>query len=259
MLRWLVRGEDALPDDLRWLTLDETARVQAMRFAKRRTESLLRRLAAKQAVAATLGFGGGFDATADTLARIEVRHDATGAPFVLLDGASCDLAISISDRAGWAIAMTGPGALGCDLELVEPRSPGFVRQFLTGPERLYVESRPDTQARAVATNLLWSAKESALKVRRTGLRQDARDLDVTIHDGQPGDWAALAVRCVDGTACPGWWRRDGRYLVTVAAAAPTPPPVALEDPAALTAAEPRHSWLARPLVAGPARRRPRRP
>jgi 4'-phosphopantetheinyl transferase len=258
MLQWLARGEDALPNDLRWLTLDEAARAQAMRFTKRRAESLLRRLAAKQAVAATLGLGRPDNPIAVTLARIEIRHDSTGAPFVLLDGATCNLAISISDRAGWAIAMTGPGPFGCDLELVESRSPGFLRQFLTGPERHYVASRPDAQARVLATNLLWSAKESALKARGTGLSQDTRDLDVTIHDGQPGDWAALAVRCVDGTAFPGWWRRDGRYLVTVAAAAPMPPPVALEDPTPLAAAEPRYSWLARPLVAGPARRRPRR-
>lgn len=258
MLRWLVRGEEALPNDLRWLTSDEAAHAQAMRFTKRRTESLLRRLAAKQAVAATLGLGRGVDPTTDALTRIEVLHDPNGAPFVLLDGASCHLAISISDRAGWAIAMTGPGPFGCDLELVEPRSPGFRRQFLTGPERHYVASRPDAPARVVATNLLWSAKESALKVRGSGLSRDTRDLDVTIHDGQARDWAALEVRCVDGAVFPGWWRRDGRYLVTVAAAAPMPPPVALEDPAPLAAAEPRHSWLARPLVAGPARRRPRR-
>jgi len=246
-VRWLARGEDAVPTDPSWLTPAELARASGLRYTKRRGEYLLRRLVAKHAVAAARDL----PTDAGALARIEVRNAPTGAPYVLVDGAPCGFEVSISDRAGWAVCLVGAGAgaVGCDLELVEPRSPGFVRDFLTAAEQSYVDAAAD---RDLAANLLWSAKESALKVLRTGLRRDTRSVEVTVADGRPGAWAALRVRSVEGAVFPGWWRRDGRFLFTVAAAAPTPAPVAIEDrgPAVLAAAEPRHSWLARPLASG---------
>jgi 4'-phosphopantetheinyl transferase len=52
---WLARGEDALPADPAWLTAGEAAHAAGLRYTKRRTEFLLRRLAAKHAVAAAVG------------------------------------------------------------------------------------------------------------------------------------------------------------------------------------------------------------
>ena len=71
------------------------------------------------------------------------------------------------------------GRVGCDVEIVEPRSAGFVADFLTPAEQEYVASRPD-EDRHAAANLIWSAKESALKVLRTGLRRDTLSVEVTI-------------------------------------------------------------------------------
>ena len=261
-LLWLARGEDALPADPVWLTGGEAAHAAGLRFTKRRTEYLLRRLTAKHAVAAAVGLpaqpGGGPDVAA--LAQIEVRNHPTGAPYVLLDGSPCGLEVSISDRAGWAVCLVSmdAAAVGCDLELVEPRSPGFVRDFLTEVEQAYVAAQSDGDARDAAANLLWSAKESALKVLRTGLRRDTRSVEVSIHKGQTQGWRAMTVRTVEGTTLSGWWRREGRFLLTVAAAAPLPPPVAVEDPCPLACALPRHSWLDRPL-AGEAVSASRRP
>ena len=249
---WLARGADTLPTDPGWLTVSEAAYAADLRFAKRRTEYLLRRLAAKHAVAAAVGLptdaGGGREAA--TLARVEVRNHPTGAPYVLLDGAPCGLEVSISDRAGWAVCLVSrdADAVGCDLELVEPRSPEFVRDFLTEVEQDYVAAQPDGDARDAAANLLWSAKESALKVLRTGLRRDTRSVVVSIHDGQTHGWTAMTVRTVEGTTLPGWWRREGLFLLTVAAPAPILPPVALEESCPLTGALPGHSWLDRPLT-----------
>ena len=70
-------------------------------------------------------------------------------------------------------------AVGCDLELVEPRTPGFVADFLTAAEQQSVASRPDPDA---AANLIWSAKESALKVLQTGLRRDTRSVEVAVDE-----------------------------------------------------------------------------
>ena len=84
---------------------------------------------------------------------------------------------------------------------------------------------------------------------RTGLRRDTRSVEVRLAGPalQPGGWAALLVRADKDREFPGWWRRRGPFLLTVAYDAPAPPPVSAEEPAALTGAEPLHSWLHRPL------------
>ena len=106
---------------------------------------LLRRLVAKHAVASVTGR----PTDPAALAGIEVRNAPSGAPYVCVDGAPIGVGVSISDRAGWAVCVTSPDAgrrrVGCDLELVEPRTPGFVRDFLTAAEqRLVASARPVT-------------------------------------------------------------------------------------------------------------------
>lgn len=130
---WLARGEPDLPGDASWLCDDEVAYVDAQRFAKRRTEFLVARWTAKQSVRRLLSMAG----TAANLRRIAVRHAATGAPRVYLDGQPIDCRISLTDRAGWAVCLVGFDSvpIGCDLELVEPRSERFVRDYFTAAER----------------------------------------------------------------------------------------------------------------------------
>lgn len=245
-MQWLARDEAGMPADLSWLTAGEAAYAAGLRYTKRYTEYLLRRWVAKHAVAAATGR----PADPATFAGIEVRNASSGAPRVYLDGAPLGVDVSISDRAGWAVCLVGSGAegVGCDLELVEPRSAGFVTDVLTPAERRYVADQPDETARYAATNLMWSAKESALKVLRTGLRRDTRTVEVRPGPATRGrdGWAPLSVHAAEGTVMPGWWRRDGCFLLTVAGTVAFPPPVAIEDPAVLATAEPRHSWLERP-------------
>lgn len=243
--RWLARGEQEIPRDDRWLTPAELERVGGMRFTKRRTEYLLRRWVAKQAVAVVAGLPD----EPDGLTRIEVGNRPTGAPIALVDGVPIDREISISDRAGWAVCLVAPTGLrvGCDLEIVEPRSPGFVTDVLTVGEQGHVTALP-AEDQDAAANLLWSAKESALKVLQTGLRRDTRSVEVTV--AEPADdeaWGRLDIGTAEGTRLPGWWRRDGLFLLTVAADTPLPPPRVLPGSADLRAAKPVHSWLAQPL------------
>jgi 4'-phosphopantetheinyl transferase len=223
-MRWLARSEHTLPADMDWLSGYETERVTGYRFPKRRAEYMLRRYTAKRAVAAELGLA--VDAAA--LSRIEIRNAPSGAPYVVVGGTPTGLSVSISDRVGWAVCVVDTETVGCDLELVEPRSPGFVHDFLTRAERDWVARSADPDA---AANLVWSAKESALKVLRTGLRRDTRSVDVTIHSGQINGWAPLDVEGTEGVSFPGWWRRYGRFLFTVVGSAPEAPPVPLERPA----------------------------
>jgi 4'-phosphopantetheinyl transferase len=217
-----------------------------MRFTKRRSEYLLRRWVGKQAVAASLGT----PTDAHQLARIEVANRASGAPFVLLDGRPAGLDVSLTDRAGWAVCVLGPDLshVGCDLEIVEIRSHGFVSDFLTAAEQNYVASRAHGDDRDAAANLVWSAKESALKVLRTGLRRDTRSVEVSVGDPDPKvHWGRLTMTTVEGTSLSGWWRREGVFLLTIAADHPTQPPEPLPGCAGLRDASPVHTWVGRPL------------
>jgi len=251
-LGWLARGEAELPEDGSWLAAGEAARAAGMRFAKRRTEYLVRRWTAKHAVAAEAGL----PVDPVSLARIEVRNAASGAPEVWVDDRHAGLGVSLTDRAGWAVCLVSgelvsgvPRAVGCDLELIEPRSPAFVRDFLTEAEQRLVQAAGSDVDRQVVANLVWSAKESALKVLRTGLRRDTRSVEVRLPAAAPGPggWSTLAVRTAQGREFPGWWCRHGAFLLTVAYGAAAPPPVSIEDPPALTTAEPVHSWLRGPV------------
>lgn len=249
MLSWHSLGELSRPDAGDWLTAGEADRAAAMRFTKRRDEWLLARWTAKQALAAELGLAD--DSAA--LARIEIRTiiggEAQGAPEVFVDGVSSQIGISLTDRAGWAVCTVGAvDELGCDLELVEPRSEAFVRDFLTPREQAAVADPPVDASRDAVANLVWSAKESALKVLRTGLRRATRSVEVGFLDGSVDGWRPLRVRTEEGREFPGWWRQYGEFLLTVVTGQAVPPPRPLIDPPGLATAEPSHSWLAAPLV-----------
>ena len=78
---WLARGEEHLPGERSWLSRGEADYVESKRFTKRRSEFLVARWAAKQALARVLST----PSTLEGLRRIEVRHAA-----------------SAPGRAGWA-------------------------------------------------------------------------------------------------------------------------------------------------------------
>ncbi len=253
-MRWLAVGESAIPDGVGWLSDAEATRAATMRFTKRRTEYRLRRLAGKRAVAAVLGR----PVDPRSLAGIEVLNRLGGAPYVVVDGEPARLDVSLTDRAGWAVCLVGPegelggGTLGVDLEAVEPRSRGFVADYLTAYEQEYVRSQGEhgSEGWDVAANLLWSAKEAALKVLRVGLRADTRSVEVALGD----DGAPRRLGATDRPGghrwdrFPGWWRRDGVFLLTLASREFTEPPTLLAGGDDLAGGEPVHSWLDRPLA-----------
>ena len=246
LTRWLARAEWQLPREVRWLTVTERCHAESMRYTKRRTDFLLNRWTLKLAVARVLGWPDD-DAV---LARIEGRTARDGAPELFVDGQPAGRGVSLTDRAGCAACLVadGPAAIGCDLELVEPRSEAFVHDYLTEPERDLVTAAGP--ARDVAANLIWSAKESALKVLRTGLRRDTRSVEVTVEDLTPPErtWSPLQVRAVEGPTFGGWWRRSGSFVLTACASGPLSPPVALEANSPLDQLSPSHTWLHRPLA-----------
>ena len=252
MLSWHSLGAGDLPDAGDWLAPGEVDRVAAMRFTKRRGEWLLARWTAKQALAAELGLATDFGC----LARIEIRTiiggPAQGAPEVYIDGIRHEIGISLTDRADWAVCVVGAiDDLGCDLELVEPRSDRFVGDFFTPGEQSAVADPPVAASGDAVANLIWSAKESALKVLRTGLRRDTRSVEVTFPAEPPVEgWQMLRVVAEEGRQFSGWWRQYGEFLLTVVTGQPVLPPRPLIDPPGLATAHPSHSWLTSPRVDG---------
>lgn len=248
-VRWLARGVHDVPESADWLSPAESARLSLLRFAKRRSEMRLARWTAKQAIARALDL----EADAGTLARIEIRAASTGAPTAFVGDERAPIAVSLSDRADWAVCVVAPADLGvgCDLEIVEPRTDRFVRDWFTPAERDLVFGADPGEGRHLLANLVWSAKESALKVLQTGLRRDTRSVEVDVVDVEGHrHWARLVVRTEEGAAFPGWWRRYGDFVLTFAADLAEHddrgPPRTLEEPPRLAGATPSHSWLSDP-------------
>ena len=234
-VEWLAVGEDEVPADNDWLTARERAWLDRMRFPKRRLEYRMARWGAKAAIAAAFeGTLGG---------PIEIGHLPEGAPAGYVGGAEIPRRISMTDRAGWAVCAVAPVGVevGVDLELVEERSAAFVRDYFTESEQAMALT--DDGADPVMANLIWSAKESVLKVLRTGLRRATRSVEIRGEGVSEEVWLPFtATADGDGREFVGWWRRYGVFLLTLAADAPIASPEVL-DSRGLDGAQPVHSWL----------------
>jgi 4'-phosphopantetheinyl transferase len=239
---WLSQGMADVPADEGWLSPREAAVVARMRFPKRRSEFRLGRWTAKNAIVRVRGR----PPVPEELRAIEIDRASDGAPAPLVAGRPAEVAISMTDRADQAVCVVGPpgAGLGCDLELVEPRSGAFVADYLTARERRMVGEAATDEERHHLANLVWCGKESALKILRTGLRRDTRSVEVSLPPAPAvSGWSPLLVRAAEGPAFPGWWRRYGAFLLTVAATRPFDPPHPLLDPPRLASAVPTHGWL----------------
>jgi 4'-phosphopantetheinyl transferase len=217
-VRLVGQSDRDVPAGDGWLSDGERAELARFTVEKRRHDWRLRRWTAKRAIALSAG-----DVPA---ARITVDHTDDGAPLPRVDGRPAPLGLSVSDSHGWAVAANGPAGhrIGCDVELVEPRSDAFLHDFLTDAEQ-----RAVTAAAAhdhETANVVWSAKESALKALGVGLDRPTRSVHVDLVDGGERGWHPLRVTSDrDGVTLDGWWQRVGTHVVTVVADSATGPPV----------------------------------
>jgi 4'-phosphopantetheinyl transferase len=133
---WLEQAESDVAAENDWFSPSELVRLNSMRFPRRRAEWRLGRWTAKNAVAAYLGL----PADAQGLAALEIRAAPSGAPEVFVEQRRAAVAISLSHRAGLSVCVVAPPEvkLGCDLEVVEPRSDSFVADYFTLPEQVLV-------------------------------------------------------------------------------------------------------------------------
>lgn len=240
-LHWLEQTEADVPAGNDWLSASEVLRLNGLRFPKRRRDWRLGRWTAKCAVAAQLNL----PVAPAALAAIEIRPAPDGAPDVFLADRPAAIAMSLSHCAGTAVCavMPYPAAVGCDLEMIEPRSDGFFDDYFTAAEQAMV-ARMSEADRPWLLTLLWSAKESALKALRVGLRADTRSVVVHLfdpildrRDGEecavdPGSvggdrWFPLRIDCENGSIFQGWWQRAGNFMYTMVADPPPAPPILL--------------------------------
>ena len=238
---WLEQTCADVPPDDDWLGATEAACLNALRIPKRRADWRLGRWTGKRAVSICLNAS----SAAHSLAAIEIRPAASGAPEVFLNNQPAAVTISLSHSNGTALcAVAPPGIeLGCDLEAIEPRSEAFVVDYFTSDEQALI-ARASAADRLRLSTLFWSAKESALKALREGLRLDTRSATVSLPESVPPSademgtaptftecrsiWHPLEVHCASGQVFQGWWGQTGNLLQTVVAAPAPARPILLQ-------------------------------
>lgn len=207
---WHRCASDALPDDLDWLTPSERAQLPSSKVPKRRQDWLLGRYTCKQALSAQ-------GLSADAVSILPAKD---GAPELRIQNSPVTTSLSLSHRSGYAACVLGdlPG-LGCDLEQLEPRTERFVQDYFRPSEQALI-ARSSHPEQTIA--LLWSAKESALKALRVGLRRDTRSLSIEPLDSASGSWSALSVKDHSmERRYFGWWRSlESAMLMTVVSTSP---------------------------------------
>lgn len=244
---WLEQTEADVPARDDWLTASETAQLSTFRFPKRRSDWRLGRWTAKVALARYFKL----PAHPRILANIEIRAASSGAPDVFFQNKPAEASISLSHRSGIAACAiaSSTAALGCDLEIIEPRSDAFLADYFTTEEQSFVaDAAAEDRSRLLA--LLWSAKESALKALHTGLRLDTRSvivgpfealqreiqeekgcvrndarLDPSLESSD--NWFPLQVCTSQGKTFNGWWQHTRNFIRTVVATPSPQPPILL--------------------------------
>jgi 4'-phosphopantetheinyl transferase len=221
---WLEQTNADVPTGTEWLSVGEMSCLARLCFPKRRADWILGRWTAKRGVISYLNLPFDFSSLRD----IEIRAAPSGVPEVFLFNQRVPVGLSLSHRAGKAFCVVGESGvdLGCDLELVESREDSFLTDFFTEKEQTLVDRAPAYERSALVT-LLWSAKESALKALKVGLRLHTASLEVSFTDPNfqpvecsPADdcpvWSPLSVR---RTGPPdilaGWWRCANDMVRTV--------------------------------------------
>ncbi len=220
---WLLRHTADVPVDVpaddEWLSPRERE-VQA-RFVvpKRRADWRLGRWTAKAALAASLGLD------RQRLASIAVIAADDGAPEPLLDDRPLAVSLSISHREGTGLAVVGHGrvghggvVVGGDLEVIEPRTDRFVREWFAPEEQALVTAASVDGRHDEMACLIWSVKEAAAKVLREGLRLNVREGVVWLGNGPSvGGWCRSSVTWSDPPrVIGGWWRIEAPLIITIA-------------------------------------------
>ncbi len=177
MLHWLAQSADGQPDLERGippsglLAAAELAAFERLATAKRRADWLLGRWTAKHLAQAVLCDQRGHPIP---LAELVIAADASGVPY-LIDHPQMSISIGHSGRRAFC-ALTDGGQVGADIEQIAPRSDAFIADYFTESERDAVNAAAPDDRHTIA-NVIWSAKEAALKALHLGLTVDTRAVE----------------------------------------------------------------------------------
>jgi 4'-phosphopantetheinyl transferase len=201
-----------VPADSGWLSEEERKIAARFRAPKRRADWRLGRWTAKRCLCAYL------KQENIVLPALEIRAAADGAPEAFYSGRRAAVSISISHSRDRSLCAAGPPGMpvGCDLEWVEAREANFAADYFTPEEIAFVLQAP--VGRELAETLVWSAKETALKILRKGLTRDTRSVCIQPDFSGPEDsWRTWTGRCLESSReFHGWWRAAGGFVYTIA-------------------------------------------
>lgn len=208
-----------IPADVgEFLTPWERRHWGALKVDKRRRDWLAGRWVAKRALQPLLAT----PSSVPPLGAIAIINAPDGAPQVA-DHPGINLTISHAGTCAAAAATARADYLiGIDIEVIAPRTPAFVGDYFTPDEQQQVHLAPGC-VRDTLVNAIWSAKESALKALRVGLRVDTRAVSCRLDPFicPPETWTPLAVE-LDAArlgrglpALSGWWRTMRGYVLTL--------------------------------------------
>jgi 4'-phosphopantetheinyl transferase len=211
-ISYLIQTQAQIPDHDDWLSAEEKKIARGFRFPKRQKDWLLGRWTAKRAIVAC---------RADRypiFEELEIRAARDGAPQAYSAGLPAPVSISIShsqDRALCAVAPEEIG-VGCDLEWMEIREESFAEDYFTREEMSLVLGVPGK--RELIETLIWSAKETTLKILRQGLTRDTRSVRIRVESTESADsWQRWTGECLKSSRIfPGWWRAAQGFVYTIA-------------------------------------------
>ena len=210
---WLEQRSRDVPAGNDWLGKSERALLANLRFEKRRLDWRLGRWTAKLAVSAYVGRRG-------EMAGIEILASPGGSPIALIADRRAPVSISLSHRAGVCLCAIAPvpTMLGCDVELIEPRTAAFIEDYFSVEEQELIRRAAEAD-RDRLTTLCWSVKESVLKALGVGLRGSTSDVHVYPAVRTSGrTWTPLRAHIPGEAEFQGWYREDRSLLRTIAVA-----------------------------------------
>jgi 4'-phosphopantetheinyl transferase len=222
----LTQNMADVPDNDDWLSEREKQLVSGLHVPKRRNDWRLGRWTAKRAHTLCC------PDPSVPMSEMEVIAAEDGGPEISVEGRPVPVSISISHSHGLGFCALAPEnlAVGCDLEWVEYESPGFFDDYFRPEETLFCREAPGA-IKSVSGYLIWSAKESCLKVLREGLRRDTRSVRIDVDFKEAIDvWNAWTGHCMETSKVfHGWWRFEDGFIFTLASDKPGHIPLELRD------------------------------
>jgi 4'-phosphopantetheinyl transferase len=226
---WILQNRSDVPADGDWLSIQEKSILNEMQFPRRQDEWKLGRWTAKQLIHSYLKT---IDSRTHHLCELEILAAEDGSPQVFIQNKHFPIKLSLSHRANRAFCVLDPFAreVGCDLEVIEERSDEFISDYFTFEEKLKVIIASGSD-KSLFTNLIWSAKESALKALHQGLKSDTRSVIIQFSDlNNKENWNRLKTRSSEfGRELFGWWKVIDGFVLTIMTDDPTAVPLIMKN------------------------------